>query len=293
MVAAKNIHHQPNSKTIYELIHHENSAEMAPMALKIAKKTVSGAISKKSGRKSSRSPNGKEKSKNKKKQRRVSKYEIDRLLSPSSSGLVSSWEPIGKSIRKWVYLNNDAKPVRRDCYDAIRHKRVGEIIRIRDCVVVNSGEKNNSQQQQQQSNKRSFIGKIAEFFLGVNDTLWASIVWYYWPEQAQVTSIEDVDVFEKVHPKELLASRHIDCISVDSIENVAYVITINEYKRYVSENKSDSSFMPSSDELVPRACSYYPRRRLMPADDTDDAMVYFCRRVYDFHGKRLIRNPSV
>lgn len=289
MVATKHIH---QNSTVYELIHNEGAADMTPFAFKIAKKSAIGKKSEKCHQRKSASPNGKEKSKSKKKQKRIKKYEIDQILSPTSNGLTSSWEPVGTSTRKWVYLNNDAKPVRRDCFESIRHKREGEIIRVRDCVVIKSGENNS---QQQQSSKRSYIGKIAEFFLGANGTLWASLAWYYWPEQAEVTTIEDMDIFDKAHPKELLASRHIDCVSVDSIEDVAYVITLNEYKRYVSENKAESSFMLSSftDELVPRAWGAYPRRRLMPADDTDDSMVYFCRRVYDFHGKRLIRNPSV
>lgn len=48
-----------------------------------------------------------------------------------------------------------------------------------------------------------------------------------------MTSIDDLYVFQTAHPKELLASRHIDCVSVDSIEDVAYVVTFNEYNRLV------------------------------------------------------------
>lgn len=64
--------------------------------------------------------------------------------------------------------------------------------------------------------------------------------------------------------------------------------------RYVSENKAEALALPSVivDGIVPRAWSAYARRRLMPAEDTDDGLVYFCRRVYDFHGKRILRNPS-
>jgi len=200
-----------------------------------------------------------------------------------------------------VHFNNDARPVRRDCFDAIRHKNVGEIIRIRDCVVVKSGDSNYHFSQDENAfhenlmsmTKRSYVGKIAEFFISPNGGLWASLVWYYWPEEAEVTSIEDRDVFDNIYPKELLASKHIDCVSVDSIQCLVYVITFNEYNRYMAENKSESlsNYQSIRDELVPRAYGSYARRRLMPTDDTDDAMVYFCRRVYDFHGKRLIRNP--
>jgi len=240
--------------------------------------------------------------KNKKKQKgkKSRKLSIDQLVPSSSSFDLSSWEPVGTSYRKWVHFNNDARPVRRDCFDAIRHKHVGVTIRVRDCVVIKSSDNYNFQQQQnvKQDNllattKRSYVGKIAEFFMSPNGALWASLVWYYWPEEAEVTSIDDLDVFENVHPKELLASKHIDCVSVDSIECLTYVITFNEYNRYMAENKSESLWNFSFvDEFVPRAYGAYVRRGLMPTDDTDDAMVYFCRRVYDFHGKRLIRNPS-
>jgi len=290
MVATKNHH-----SNVCALIHHEN----VDMTASLKK---GGGIEKptqdkyyKNRRKSS-SPNCGGRSKRKTKQRRPKKLSVDQIESPTWNWAACSWESVGISMRKWVHLSNDTKPVRRDCYGAIRHKRAGEIIRVRDCVVIKSDENNSTQMNNNENAtlKRSYVGKVAEFFVSPNGTLWASLVWYYWPEQAQVTSIDDLDVLDNLHSKELLASRHIDCVSVDSIESMAYVITINEYNRYATENKAESVSMPFSivEELVPRAWSAYPRRRLMPTDDTDDAFVYFCRRVYDFHLKRLIRNPS-
>jgi len=238
------------------------------------------------------------KTNNKKKQKRARKLSLDQL-ELSSNLASSSWEPLGLSCRKWVHFNNDARPVRRDCFDAIRHKYVDAVIRVRDCVMIKPGDNNCNSQQQTDVNdensvstKRSYVGKIAEFFMSSNGSLWASLAWYYWPEEADATSIDDRNIFENAHPKELLASKHIDCVSVDSIECMIYVVTFNEYNRYMAETKMESSILTPTDESVPRAFGAYKRRRLMPADDTDDAMVYFCRRVYDFHGKRLIQNPS-
>jgi hypothetical protein len=210
----------------------------------------------------------------------------------------SLWEPVGVPTRKWVYVNNDAKPIRRDCYSEIRHKlETDTIIRTRDCIVVKSGETSQQLNENGAPSKRSFIAKVAEFFVHPSTgTLWVSLAWYYWPEQAEVTSIEDKFTFQTAHPKELLASRHIDCVSVDSIEDLAYVVTLNEYNRYVAENKSESlptGFLSTNaDESAQRASGAYFRRRLMPAEDTDDGLVFFCRRVYDFHGKKILRNPS-
>lgn len=44
--------------------------------------------------------------------------------------------------------------------------------------------------------------------------------------------------------------------------------------------------------LIERGADDYPRRDRMPRDDTPFELVFYCRKVYDFHGKRFIRNPG-
>lgn len=69
-------------------------------------------------------------------------------------------------------FQNDAKPLKRDCYAAIRHKQETDtVIQIRDCIVVNSGDNSSQSQQYGESgapSKRSYVGKVADFFTSPN-----------------------------------------------------------------------------------------------------------------------------
>lgn len=53
-----------------------------------------------------------------------------------------------------------------------------------------------------------------------------NLVWYYWPAD----TVQDRP--DGLHPSELFASRHVDVVSVDAIEEIVYVLTANEYFRF-------------------------------------------------------------
>jgi len=196
-------------------------------------------------------------------------------LESSQCAQSSNWLAIGKSSKRWVYFNNDEKPLRRQCYNAIRHKTETDSIQLRDCVIVNS-----------ENSQKLFIGKIAEFFQDPKTkTLWASLMWFYWPEQTEL------DGQELWHSKEIFASRHLDNVPVDSIQDVAYVLTFNEYNRYIAENLNEQLW-PPRPSVVPRAMGTYHRRRLMPTEDMEESNVFFCRNVYEFQKKRLITETN-
>uniref|UniRef100_A0A914Z3C8 Uncharacterized protein n=1 Tax=Panagrolaimus superbus TaxID=310955 RepID=A0A914Z3C8_9BILA len=90
--------------------------------------------------------------------------------------------------------------------------------------------------------------------------------------------------------RELLASKHTDTISCDSIQSHAFVLTFNEYCRYIAENKYDSLPAPLQSrckELWPRGEKCYPRRRFLPHEDTPQELVYFCRKYYSIARKGI------
>jgi hypothetical protein len=132
-------------------------------------------------------------------------------------------------------LQNDTKPSRRTCYKAVQHKRAKEVIRVGACVIVRA------------TDEGGHVGKVSRLFvddvtstgksrdnedwLCAPDQLMASLIWYYRVDQLEA----DVD---GVRPplggaRELLASRHIDVVSVDTVEEIAFVLTYQEYCRYV------------------------------------------------------------
>lgn len=59
-------------------------------------------------------------------------------------------------------------------------------------------------------------------------SLMATLFWYYTNEQVEV---DKNSINPPISPRELLASRHIDAIPVDTIQEVVYVLTVNEYNR--------------------------------------------------------------
>lgn len=56
----------------------------------------------------------------------------------------------------------------------------------------------------------------------------ATVLWYYSPKQVQVENASP-----PIAARELLASRHIDVISLDSVDEIIRVLTYNEYARLV------------------------------------------------------------
>uniref|UniRef100_A0A0N5AYR8 BAH domain-containing protein n=1 Tax=Syphacia muris TaxID=451379 RepID=A0A0N5AYR8_9BILA len=192
----------------------------------------------------------------------------------------SNWRPVTTGEKHYVYNSNDNAPVKRLCFPAVQHVREPETIRLYDAVIVNSEDGSRN------------IGKIARIFLDDSTgLLMATVFWYYASEQVE---IDPKHIDPPILPRELLASRHIDMIPIDTIQEVVYVLTVNEYSRYVAENKSDA--LPREqrpkveDEVWPRAEDSYFRRSCLPCEDSLPELVFFCRRIYDFKQKRIIVN---
>ncbi|XP_070493544.1 titin homolog isoform X2 [Chironomus tepperi] len=179
------------------------------------------------------------------------------------------WE--GEPYQALVFLNSDDPPVPRTCYDSMRHEECGDVIKPRDCVLLRAGGKRN---------ELPYVAKVAQLWENPEDgEMMMSLFWYYRPEHTeqgrQITDAID----------EVFASRHKDHNSVACIEDKCYVITYNEYCRYRKMLKSVEENIEEPIPLVPKP---HADRRLVPPPNTSPELVMFCRRVYDFRGKRLM-----
>ncbi|KAI1719436.1 bromo adjacent homology domain-containing 1 protein [Ditylenchus destructor] len=195
-----------------------------------------------------------------------------------------NWRPVGGGFRRSIRLGNDSLPTERTCFHAIRHwADKEEIIRERDCVKICSAEGQEN------------VGKI--MFLHYDESskaLMATVLWYY--TQVQVDTSKGLSTHE-MHEKELFASRHLDTVNVDCIESLAFVLTVHEFCRFSAETKID--LLPvecrpiESSEIWSRGEEKYPRRRLLPHEDTPLDLVYFCRGVYSLKTKRICLSLSL
>ena len=127
-----------------------------------------------------------------------------------------SWE--GSSFRSLVHLRNEDVPAVRKCYPAMRHSQ-GDVVRMRDCILLKSGPK---------AKDLPFVAKVSALWENAEDgEMMMSLLWYYRPEHTEGgRRSSDLD-------DEIFASRHRDVCSVACIEDKCYVLTFNEYCRWV------------------------------------------------------------
>ncbi|KAK7507036.1 hypothetical protein BaRGS_00001887 [Batillaria attramentaria] len=169
----------------------------------------------------------------------------------------------------------------RMCYQAIQHKD-GEIVRVRDCVLLRSGPGRSDV---------PYVAKVGALWSNPdNGEIMMSLLWYYQPEHTEAgRQSHDVDC-------EVFASRHRDENSVACIDDKCYVLTYNQYCRYRAEmRRHDDSALPRSNlvpELSPSESSPVLPDKKIPSQDVDPANVFVCWKVYDFRQKRILKNPS-
>ena len=126
------------------------------------------------------------------------------------------------SIFIYLLFQNESAPKPFCCYPAVKHRLEQIIFHNGDVICVSAGE-----------GEPDNIGKINRIFRDKNGNMAASVFWYYRYDQC-ILKPEDKEVFESrnlVHERELMASRHLDTISCDSIQSHAFVLTFSEYCR--------------------------------------------------------------
>ncbi|KAI2808593.1 TRAFAC class myosin-kinesin ATPase super [Blomia tropicalis] len=176
-----------------------------------------------------------------------------------------TWE--GEQYNRYIFMNNDDPPIMRRCYPAIKHEE-GEIIHVRDCVLLKSGPRKTD---------LPFVAKITALWESPENEMMMSLLWYYRPEHTPAS--------EGCLVSELYASKHRDVNSVACIDDKCYVLTYNEYCRYrrnkvrLQQNlsvKCDKSIMtvPACPTDMP-----YLRRDRIPAANILPELVFCCRKI--------------
>ncbi|CAH8474030.1 unnamed protein product [Schistosoma bovis] len=203
------------------------------------------------------------------------------------------WE--GSSFDQYIFHQSDAPPVLCQCYLAIRHRRDGMVIRVKDSVLLCSGPSRSHP---------PHVAKIVALYHDKNtDTKMMSLLWYYRPEHISGASHNFVK-------NELYASRHRDTNPLDCIEDKAYVLSVSAYNRYMAKLKRQQTGyrkMPLSS-IVPQSIQcglhgsnssndnfFMDKQLLSECDECFNNVscqsVFFCRGLYDYKLKRVTKYP--
>ncbi|CAF0987389.1 unnamed protein product, partial [Didymodactylos carnosus] len=228
---------------------------------------------------------------------------------------VSKWILSGTSEMKLVPRNPERPPVYRECYPSIQHRTQNDIIQSQDCVLLRP--------ENHTKGATPYLAKV-KWFWEEKETgeILMSLIWYYHPEHTDLSP----RIKEHFQPNEVLASKYWDTVSVACIEDKCYVLTLNEYCRYRVREKlnipqpwlfeSDTikqlksiltcsplspSFSTNPPDTVEQQDSHKEKEkqietticRLLPSKSVDNQNIFFCRYVYDFRQKRILKNPNI
>jgi len=112
-----------------------------------------------------------------------------------------------------------------------------------------------------------------------------SLLWFYRPEHTDIgRQPGDCD-------DEVFASKHRDFTSVACIEDKCFVMTFNEYCRYMRFSRMLDEGVTPPWNIVPERKDDYPRAELLPKCQVAHDRVFLCRKVYDPRGRRMYKNP--
>lgn len=159
----------------------------------------------------------------------------------------------------------------------MRHKE-GDLIGPGDCVLLKAGPRKND---------LPYVAKIASLWENPDDgEMMMSLLWYYRPEHTEQGRVLTDQ------PDEVFASRHKDSNSVACIDDKCYVLTFNEYCRYKKNHRKLDEGVAERPAIVPLPEPYPRQGKQPPFTNISPEMVFFCRKVYDFRQKRIIKNPT-
>ncbi|XP_016104856.1 bromo adjacent homology domain-containing 1 protein-like [Sinocyclocheilus grahami] len=149
----------------------------------------------------------------------------------------NGWRPVGVPTEKEVFIAGDDETVLRQSYEGV--ERDGEVIRVRDTVLVRSGPRKKS---------LPYVAKISALWEDPRTgELMMSLFWYYRPEHTQGGRDPSMHC-----ENEIFASRHQDENSVACIEERCYVLPLAQYCRFCALVKRRSEGMSDHAPLVPR-----------------------------------------
>ncbi|XP_077366713.1 bromo adjacent homology domain-containing 1 protein [Festucalex cinctus] len=190
----------------------------------------------------------------------------------------NGWRPVGVPMEKEVFIAGEDETALRQCYDGV--ERDGEVIRVRDTVLLRSGPRKKS---------LPYVAKISALWEDPKTgELMMSLFWYYRPEHTQGGRDPSTHC-----ENEIFASRHQDENSVACIEDKCYVLPLAQYCRYCAlmMRRSEGSLPGgASSSMVPCCPDFAPPSHRCVPTDVDPELVYLCRHVYDFRYGRILKN---
>uniref|UniRef100_A0A674C7G2 Bromo adjacent homology domain-containing 1 protein-like n=1 Tax=Salmo trutta TaxID=8032 RepID=A0A674C7G2_SALTR len=150
----------------------------------------------------------------------------------------NGWLPVGVPFEGEVFTVGEETTVLRKCFEGV--KRDGEIIWVRDTVLLRSGPRKKS---------LPYIAKISALWEdSESGEMMMSLFWYYRPEHTQGGRNPSTHC-----ENEIFASRHQDQNSVACIEDKCYVLTLAQYCRSAKHTPplplTASPLSPSRDEV--------------------------------------------
>ncbi|XP_041711543.2 bromo adjacent homology domain-containing 1 protein [Coregonus clupeaformis] len=188
----------------------------------------------------------------------------------------NGWLPVGMPFKREVFTVGEETTVLRKCFEGV--KRDGEVIRVRDTVLLRSGPRKKS---------LPYIAKISALWEdSESGEMMMSLFWYYRPEHTQGGRNPSTHC-----ENEIFASRHQDQNSVACIEDKCYVLTLAQYCRFCALVKRRGEGLPESATRMVPPCveNSTPAHRCVPTD-IDPNLVFVCRHVYDFRYGRILKN---
>ncbi|XP_038142023.1 bromo adjacent homology domain-containing 1 protein [Cyprinodon tularosa] len=188
----------------------------------------------------------------------------------------NGWRPVGIPTEREVFIAGEDEAAMRMCYEGV--ERDGEVIRVRDTVLLRSGPRKKS---------LPYVAKISALWEDPKTgELMMSLFWYYRPEHTQGGRDP------RAHcENEIFASRHQDENSVACIEDRCYVLPLAQYCRFCALVKRRAEGAPPGRaSMVPFRPDFAPPSHRCVPTDVDPELVYLCRHVYDFRYGRILKN---
>ncbi|XP_076612829.1 bromo adjacent homology domain-containing 1 protein [Chaetodon auriga] len=188
----------------------------------------------------------------------------------------NGWRPVGMPAEREVFIAGEDETALRQCYEGV--ERDGEVIRVRDTVLLRSGPRKKS---------LPYVAKISALWEDPKTgELMMSLFWYYRPEHTQGGRDPSTHC-----ENEIFASRHQDENSVACIEDRCYVLPLAQYCRFCALVKRRAEGAPpGSASMVPCRPDFAPPSHRCVPTDVDPELVYLCRHVYDFRYGRILKN---
>lgn len=188
----------------------------------------------------------------------------------------NGWLPVGMPTEREVFIAGEDETALRQCYEGV--ERDGEVIRVRDTVLLRSGPRKKS---------LPYVAKISALWEDPKTgELMMSLFWYYRPEHTQGGRDPSTHC-----ENEIFASRHQDENSVACIEDRCYVLPLAQYCRFCALVKRRAEGAPpGSASMVPCRPDFAPPSHRCVPTDVDPELVYLCRHVYDFRYGRILKN---